>query len=215
MKVFTFDQYTPEWWAARRGVPTASEFNKVMTPKKMELAAAAEGYIHRLIGDRLDPHYPRVSEYVSPAMQQGSDREKESRDWYEMERGLDVRKVWFCLSDDGRFGASPDGLVGDDGTLELKNPQPDTQVRYLLSDANGPVLLPDEYLCQVHGQLIVTGRAWVDFLSYCPGLPSFLVRVYPNEFTARLAEALETFWPLYQAAWKRIQALDGRAADAA
>ena len=210
MKVFTFEQYTPEWWAARRGVPTASEFGKIMTPKRMELAAAAEGYIHRLIGDRLDPLYPRVSEYVSPAMRQGSEREKESRDWYELERGLDVRKVGFCLSDDGRFGCSPDGLVGEEGLLELKNPDPDTQVRYLLDGS-----VPSEYLCQLHGQLIVTGRKWVDFLSYCPGVPSFLVCVTPNEFTARLAEALETFWPLYQAAWKRIQALDGRAADAA
>ena len=204
MKVIDCHQYSPEWWAARRGVPTASEFGNILTPKTGKLAAAAESYICRLIGDTLDLEYPRLSE-GNEAMRRGTGAEPESRRWYEMEVGVPVQQVGFCLSDDGRFGCSPDGLVGSDGLLELKNPLPHTHVKYLLDGG-----LPDEYRAQVHGQLIVTGRQWCDFVSYAPGLPSLVLRVTPDEYTEKLAEALEQFYAMLHAAWLKIRSLDLR-----
>lgn len=193
MIVHRCEQYSDEWFALRRGVPTASAFEKIITPKTGKLAAAHEGYICELIGDlgRLD--YPGERP-ATPAMRNGTLTEPEARRFYEMEQG-DVEQVGFCLTDDGRFACSPDGLVGDDGILELKCPEPKTHVGYLLANE-----LPPEYVPQVHGQLIVTGRKWCDFLSYCPGFKPLMVRIEPNEFTDKLRAVLEEFWPKFLAA---------------
>jgi hypothetical protein len=135
-------------------------------------------------------------------MLQGIEVEPEARRWYELEAGAPVTNGGFCLTDDGRFGASPDGLVGE-GCLELKCPMLKTHVAYL---AKGT--LPREYLLQVHGQLIVTGRLWVDFVSYAyhaSRLPPFKIRVERNEVTKRLAEELESFWSKYVELLARIR----------
>jgi hypothetical protein len=198
MKVIECEQYSPLWWQVRRGVPTASEFGSILTPKTMKLAAAADAYICRLIGDAFDLAYPRPS-FTNAEMRHGTEAEPESRHWYEMETDTTVQQVGFCTTDDGRFGCSPDGLIGDDGVLELKNPSPGTHVAYLMDGG-----LPAEYRAQCHGHLIVTGRAWCDFLSYCPGLPPFLVRVYPDDYTTALRDALDVFWRRLQTAKELI-----------
>lgn len=202
MQAFDFTQYSPEWFAARRGIPTASEFSSILTPKTMKLAAAHETYIHRLIGDIFDPMYGQVEEYASAAMRRGLAFEPESRAYYELHTGLDTQAIGFALTDDGRFGCSPDALVGKRGLLELKNPSAHTHVAWLLAG-----VLPDEHKPQVHGELIVTELDWCDFLSYCPGLPPLLVRVFPNDYTAALRGMLELFWEKYQAALSKIKAL--------
>lgn len=125
--------------------------------------------------------------------------EPEARRYYEFHSGCDVQRVGFCLSACGRFGASPDALIADDGLLELKNPTAEVQVRYLLDGG-----LPEVFKPQTHGQLIVTGRKWVDLLSYHPGLPKLLIRVEPDEFTEKLRGYLEQFWTLYQELLTRI-----------
>lgn len=200
MKTIACDQYSPEWWTARRGIPTASEFGSILTAKTMKLAAASETYICRLIGDTFDLGYGQNESYCSPAMHKGLANEPESRRYYQMVASKDVQQVGFCLTDDDRFGCSPDGLVGDDGVLELKNPSAHTHVGWLLAGG-----LPDEHRAQVHGELIVTGRAWADFLSYAPGLPPLLVRVTPDKYTEALSAALETFWTRYQELLGRIR----------
>lgn len=201
MTVYDCPQYSDEWWALRRGVPTASEFGCIITPAKGELSKQAETYACRLIADKYDAFYGRPEEYVSAAMKNGSIMEPEARRFYEFERDVDVRQVGFCLTDDGRFGCSPDGLVGDDGGLELKTPQPHTHVKYLLDG-----VLPLDYRPQVHGAMAVTGRDWWDFMSYSAGLPKLLVRVERDDYTKRLQDALEEFWPLYQGMLNRIEA---------
>lgn len=119
-----------------------------------------------------------------------------------MQTGHDVELVGCVLSACGRFLCSPDGLIGDDGGLELKNPAPKTQVKYLVKNE-----LPSKYKCQVHGSLIVTGRKWWSFLSYCPGFAPLLVRVEWDEFTDLLRAELEKFHERYRAVLDRITAM--------
>lgn len=199
MKIIEGKQYTPEWWAARRGVPSASEFSSIITAVKGELSKSALDYACQLIADRFDPKYGEIEGFVSAAMKNGSQLEPEARAWYEMQHDCDIRQVCLCVTDDGKACCSPDGLVGDDGVLELKSPTHKTHVRWLLDGT-----LPDDYKQQVHGQLVVTGRAWAEFMSYVPGLPPMLVRVVPGEYTEKLRAALDQFWTLYQATLAKL-----------
>ena len=186
MKTFMFPQYSPEWVAVRSGIPTASQFGRIMTPAQRKYSSQAREYALELL-DQRHRGYSRDA-HCSPEMQHGLDTEPEARAWYAFDTGRDVQQVGFCLSDCGRFGCSPDGLVGDDGGLEIKCPQPVTHLKYLDEG-----VVPTQYLPQIHGSLLVTGRAWWDFLSYCPGYPPLVLRVTPSDFTERLAELLEVF----------------------
>jgi len=188
MKIVECAQYTPEWWTARRGIPTASRMGDIITAQTMKPSVGMTRYICELVGDLADPQYPRVDDYQSAAMKNGTILEPEARAWYEMDTNQTVRQVGFILSDDGRFGCSPDGLIGDAGGLELKSPLPKTHVAYLLDGG-----LPDAYKAQVHASLVVTGLAWWDFVSYCPGLEPLRVRVIPDDFTEALRVCMAQF----------------------
>lgn len=199
MKILSDTQYSPEWWNARRGLPTASNFGRIITPARGDYSKQAEGYIYELIASLYDPNYGVVEDYQSAAMRNGTILEPEARRFYQFSRGVRVQEVGLCVTDCGRFAGSPDGLCGDDGCLEIKSPLHKTQVEYLLRGE-----LPTEYRAQVHGHLIVTGRDWCDFLSYAQGLPELLVRVTPDDFTASLRESLERFAGEYDAAKARM-----------
>lgn len=202
-QIFDFPQYSSEWWDARRGVPSASNFGRIITPAKGELSKSAGDYIAELIADKHQTFIPFSTERgLTREMADGINREPEARDWYAMERNVDVRQVGFIVSACGRFGCSPDSLVGDDGGLELKCPTLKTQVKYLIDGG-----LPDEYKAQVHGSLIVSGRDWWDFASYAPGLPPLLLRIEPDSFTEKLRDALEEFHERYLSVAQRIAAM--------
>jgi YqaJ-like viral recombinase domain len=192
-------QYGSEWWAIRRGLPTASQFHRIITPAKMGLSSGCKGYIAELIGDELNPAYPEVNDTATAAMRRGSLMEPQARWLYQCWANADVSPVGICLTDCGRFGTSPDGLVGDEGCVEFKCPSPAVFAGYVLDGG-----VPSDYLPQVHGHLLVTGRQWCDFFAYLPGRPPFIVRVEPNEFTGKLRERLEEFDALYQPARKRF-----------
>lgn len=200
MKIFECKQNSPEWWELHRGRATASSFHKILTAKTQKLSSQCNELICELIAQEATLGPIQGPEVMTRPMERGIDIEPEARRWYEMERGLDVREVGFCLTDDGRFGCSPDGLVGEEGGLELKCPLLKTHVGYL----TGPKEIPGEYKAQVHGCLIVTEREWWDFLSYAPGLPPFMLRVVPDSFTHELRVALEIFWSNYQEARKAV-----------
>jgi len=186
MKIIRVPQRSPEWYEARRGIPTASNFNKIVTSNGSP-SKQAEGYLYQLVAERLAG--VREEPYISPAMLEGIAREAESRRVYAMLREVEVEEVGFCIDDSGRYGCSPDGLIGEDGVLELKNPQGKAAVEYLVSGT-----LPTAYIQQVQGQLLVTGREWCDFVSYYPGLPTLIVRVERDEgFISKLRDALEAF----------------------
>jgi hypothetical protein len=186
VKIFMFAQYSPDWARVRSGIPTASQFGRIMTPAKRQYSAQARAYALELL-DQKHRGFSRDA-HCSPEMQHGLDTEPEARAWYAFDTGLDVQQVGFCLTDCGRFGCSPDGLVGPDGGLEIKCPQPVTHLQYL-DDG----IVPAAYLPQIHGSLIVTGRAWWDFLSYCPGYPALTLRVVPDDFTDALRACLDRF----------------------
>jgi len=186
MKIIRVPQRSLEWYEARRGIPTASNFNKIVTSNGSP-SKQAEGYLYQLVAERLAG--VREEAYISPAMLEGIAREAESRRVYAMLREVEVEEVGFCIDDSGRYGCSPDGLIGEDGVLELKNPQGKAAVEYLVSGT-----LPTAYVQQVQGQLLVTGREWCDFVSYYPGLPTLIVRVERDEvFVSKLRDALEAF----------------------
>lgn len=201
MKIVDCKQGTEEWWQARMGVPTASEFHRIITAKKWEYAAGAQSYIHELVADRLWPSWEGFDDCVSAAVRNGKMMEPEARRYYEFEHGVQTVECGFMTTDDGRFGYSPDSLVDEDGLLECKCPMRKTQVKWL--DAG---VVPGEHLAQCHGGLIVSGRAWVDFISYCHGLPTLLVRVTPDEKTEALRVALERFWGEFETMLARIKA---------
>jgi hypothetical protein len=205
VKTFDFPQKSVDWWNARRGIPTSSEFHRIITASTMKAAAAQESYLYDLIAERYAPIWPIPDDRMSKEMRYGVDTEPHARAWYEFDRNETVRQVGFCLSDCGRYGASTDGLVGEDGVLELKCPKLSTHARYLIEG-----VLPSEYRAQVHGELLVTGRRWCDFVSYTDGLPPFVVRVEPDEFTAALAVELDRFCNRLEAAVADIEQIKGR-----
>lgn len=204
MKVHTCQQYSEDYWKVRRGIPSASCFDNIITPTGKP-SEQSHKYVCSLIADRLSPLYGQQEEYVSASMRNGTIMEPEARRYYEFEREMKVEQVGFCITDDGRFGVSPDALVNKrEGTLELKNPDPKTHVEWLLAG-----VLPPKHKPQVHGALIVTGCDWADFMSYSPGLPPLLVRVVADEYTEQLRAALEVFWTRYQEAWRTVVAMPG------
>lgn len=194
MIFFDVDQGSEEWFTLRKGILTASRTNQILTSKKEEPSTQQDDLIAELIGEKLSLIPPEhVETYTNRSMRWGQHCEEEARRFYCLERNCEVSNGGFCLTDDERFGASPDSLVGTDGCLELKAPQAHTHAKYIMKGG-----LPLEYKSQCHTHLIVTGRAWCDLLSYCPGLPPLLVRVTPNEYTAKLKKAMDDFWVRYQ-----------------
>ncbi len=201
MKVFFMEQGSDEWFEKRRGIPTASRFDMILTGKTMKPSAQQETLIEELIGERIALIGPEnVEHFTNRAIRHGINCEDEARRYYALQTGMAVQRVGFCLTDDLRFGASPDGLVGlkldeggnylsADGALELKCPQPTTQIRYVRKGE-----LPPAYKAQCHGHLIVTGLPWVDFLSYCAGCPPLMIRVTPCDYTDLLRKELDAFY---------------------
>jgi len=180
-------QGSAEWIQARLGKPTASNFDRVITPKTRKPSASADKYMWMLLAEWLSGH--SLDDYVSQLMERGTEMEESAVRFYELQRDLETQAVGFCLRDDGLVGASPDRLVGDDGLLEIKCPSMVTHIGYLLNPDG-----LDAYNCQAQGQLWITGRQWVDLLSYNPELPPSLVRYHRDEeFIAALEAAVNQF----------------------
>lgn len=195
-------QGTPEWLQLHTGIPTASRFDRLITPKKHEFSKAAEGFAVELATERLLGFPMSFAGNNSDWMERGSALESEARRWYAFTQEVDVREVGFVFTDDRRAGCSPDGLVGEDGILEIKCPSAHVHIGHLLGRTN-PVTDT-----QAQGQLYVTGRQWVDCLSYCPRQPPVLIRVQRDEkFIAALAEAVDKLHATIDATLRQIHAI--------
>lgn len=176
MRVLDVVQGSPEWLQARLGIPTASQADRILTPRQLKPASAQREYLHQLLAEWLIG-YPIEWSASSQYMQRGTDLEAEARAAYEIVMGVDVQTTGLLLTDDGMFGGSPDGLVGSDGGVEIKCPAIHTHIGYLLD----PESLADRYRGQVQALLWITGREWWDLWSYHPELPPVRVRVQPDD----------------------------------
>lgn len=187
MIVHTCEQGSPEWLALRAGIPTASAFDRILTPRG-EPSKSAKPYMLALLAERVMGH--PIAEYVSMPMKRGSQVESEAVSWYEALRDVETTAVGFITNDERTIGASPDRLVGDDGLLETKCPFKEyIHMDYLLGGE-----LHEAHRVQVQGQLWVTGRAWCDLVSYHPDLPTSITRCQRDDiFISKLAKAVEAF----------------------
>jgi hypothetical protein len=173
MRIDQNEQGSPEWLAARLGIPSASMFAKLVTTKGI-WSASADAYINQLVAERLTGEREEV--FQSHHMLRGTELEPDARDLYSLISDAEVTEVGFCLHDTLSAGCSPDGLIGEDGGLEIKAPAPSTHVEYLRGG-----VLPSKYKQQVMGCLWITGREWWDFVSYHPTMKPLIVRVERDE----------------------------------
>lgn len=170
MEIITdIEQGTPEWLSVRAAIPTASMFSAVMAKGQ---GKTRRSYMLKLIGERITGE-PDES-YTNAHMERGHIMEVEAREDYAFTTGLEPIQVGFIRN--GDTGCSPDALVGNDGILEIKSKLPHLQLDVLLKDE-----MPTEHKAQVQGELWITEREWVDFVSYWPRLPLFVKRIYRDE----------------------------------
>lgn len=165
-------QGSDAWLAARCGLLTASEMKLILTPAlKGASNDKARSHFWELLAQRITGHVePR---YISDDMLRGMEDEGDARKLYAA-RYAPVAECGFITNDEWGFtlGYSPDGMVGDDGLIEIKSRRQKFQVETILSGQ-----VPDEYMMQIQTGLLVTGRAWCDFVSYSGGLPMATIRV--------------------------------------
>lgn len=161
-------QGTPEWFEQRRGKVTASRIADLMAKTKSGYSTSRQNYLMQLLCERLTG---KIEEgYKSAAMQRGNDLEAEARNWYQLETGESVEEVSFIDHPKINFaGASPDGLVGAEGLIEIKCPNTATHIETLRKKE--PI---DRYYKQMQWQMAVTGRKWCDFVSFDNRLPDNL-----------------------------------------
>lgn len=169
------EQRSEEWYAARRGIVTASAVGKLLTPTlKVADNDYSRGLTQTLAAERITGWTEETS--ITSDMWRGIEHEPFARDRYAENFG-EVTEVGFMRRDEDGWtlGLSPDGLVGDDGLIEIKCPRAKTHLRTILDDG-----VPDAYMSQLQAALLVSGRKWIDFVSFVAGMPLFTKRVYPD-----------------------------------
>ena len=193
MKTLNMKQGSPDWIAARLGVPTASQFHRIITPKGKS-STAREGYMYELIAERLlgvpaslwKPDLNRI-----PWVREG--REREPLAARELQRLLNVKldTVGFVTTDDGKIGASPDRLITHGNMkagVEIKCPTPPTHIGYLLAG------LGEDYKAQVQGQMWVAELDAIHFYSWHPECPDYYLMTQRDDaFIEDLSRVVKAF----------------------
>lgn len=184
IQIFTCEQNSPEWLESRRGIPTASNFGKILAKGEGKTRKA---YLYDLAGEILSGQCAET--YTNGHMERGHLQEEEARNWYIFQTDTALTRVGFVRDDELGAGASPDALIGDEGGLEIKTRLARLQLE-LLEDGR----LPSEHRPQVQGNMWVADRKWWDFVSYSKGLPSFKIREFRDDaYIATLKQAVDTF----------------------
>ena len=160
------EQRSEEWFKARLGKVTASRVADVLAKIKSGESASRRNYKIQLVSERLTGE--KQETYINQAMQDGIDREFYARERYVQQFG-EVEEVGFIQHPTLEAGASPDGMVGEDGIIEIKCPMGTTHTETLMSQD-----VPSKYMPQIQFQLLCTGRKWCDFVSYNPMFPEHL-----------------------------------------
>ncbi len=151
-------QGSDDWLKVRLGVATCSNFSKIVTSTG-ELSKQLKAYAIKLASEVLTVEQEKT--YTNKDMERGNELESEARQAYQEYAFCEVKEVGFMI--DNGFGYSPDGLVGDDGLIEIKCPNQTTHTQYLFEDR-----LPTAYKAQCQGGLWVSGRKYLDFISWNP-----------------------------------------------
>ena len=180
------EQRSDEWFAARIGKVTASRVADVLAKTKTGYSTTRDNYMAQLVCERLTGQ--KGESFTNAAMQWGTETEPLARISYEVAQNVLVDEVGFVPHPSIIMaGASPDGLVGDDGLLEIKCPNTATHIETLLSQT-----VPNKYNTQMQFQMACTGRLWCDFVSFDNRLPSelqlFVKRVPRDNMYIRLME---------------------------
>ena len=170
------EQGSDEWLSMRCGVLTASEMKLIVTPtlKKADNDKTRQ-HLYELLAQRVnqytEPHY------IGSDMMRGHVDEVDARIVYE-EKYAPVKECGFIVNDKWGFkiGYSPDGLVSDDGLIECKSRRQKYQTQTIIEN-----VVPDEFMLQLQTGLLVSERKWIDFVSYCGGMPMFVKRVFPDK----------------------------------
>ena len=198
-------QGSEEWHAARCGLLTASEIDRILTPKlKIADNAKTRAHLWELAAQRISRYVEPT--YIGEAMLRGHEDEILARALY-AEKYAPVEETGFVTNDKWGFtlGCSPDGLVGTDGLIEAKSRCQKYQVQSIVEEFTSVAPIPEEYVLQVQTALLVTGRKWCDFLSYSCGLPMMVARVEAHaatqdaiidaasKYEARICEAIADF----------------------
>lgn len=209
LQVFNdIEQGTDEWHAIRRGIITASVVGQFITPKTIKPATndTSRGLTASLAAERITGYTEPMR--VSADMERGTLDEPFARDLYS-EHYAPVTETGFMVRDDSghKIGYSPDGLVGDDGLIEIKSRLQKIHLKTILADE-----VPLENMAQCQAGLLVSGRDWLDYVSYCGGMPLYVNRVLPDPkwfeaitvavawFEENAAEMIDTY----------LAAIDGR-----
>lgn len=213
IEVFECDQGSDDWFKLRAGIPTSSEFKSVMAEGRggKTEAATRRTYLLKLVGERVTgkPKY----DYQNGHMLRGKEMEDQARELYALTRpSTKLRKVGFVRNNALGAGASPDSLIigprKERGGLEIKTKLAHVQLEVLLAKK-----VPSEHRWQLQGQLWVCELDWIDFVSYWPGLPLYVERVYRDERAIEaLAEAVRVFNMEVNQLTQEIQQYSQRAA---
>lgn len=170
-------QHSDEWLAVRRGIVTSSVVGRLITPAKLAPAKneAARNVVAAIVAERITGRTDDDGA-VSWDMLRGREHEPYARDAYSTHHAP-VREMGFMARDDWGFsiGWSPDGLVGDDGCIEIKCPRAKRHLATIVADE-----VPAEHTAQIQTALLVSGRDWCDFVSFCGGMPLYRKRVLPD-----------------------------------
>jgi hypothetical protein len=190
LTVHDVEQGSQEWLDLRCGLLTASAIGQLITPKTVQVAAndTARALIMHLSAERITGYTEPT--YASADMERGKFDEPYARDVYS-EHYAEAVEVGFMTNEiNGHtLGYSPDGVVSDNGLIEIKSRRQKQQLATILADA-----VPLENMAQCQTGLLVTGRKWLDYVSYCAGMPLYVKRIYPDQrwFDA-ITAALESF----------------------
>jgi hypothetical protein len=196
------DQGSSEWKQIRLGVPSASKYADIITTRG-EPSKSAKKYMHELAAERITGR--PTNYYQSYAMKNGKINELKARKWYECFYDVEVRQIGFCFFDERkRFGASPDGWIGEDGGLEIKGAEPHIQIERLLYGWS-----PMDHWQQIQGNMLCSGRKWWKAMSYCENLDPIILHIERDDkFCAQLRVALESFCDELDAVTNKLRGLN-------
>ena len=177
MKIHDVEQRSEEWYGLRAGMPTASEFSKIVTSKG-EPSKSAATYALTLAAEKFAGR-PVDAWEGSVWTDRGRELETRAIELYEFTRDVDITPIGFVTTDDDIMGCSPDGFVGDDGLAEVKCLKAENHIKAILYHQKTG-RSPTDYVQQAQGQMMICGRAWCDIVFYHPVLPLLVIRMTPD-----------------------------------